>query len=209
MRCRIVALRLAPCALGQNGGAPGYRTGEVGHSCGGGHDLGVPVVRHAIPNDAEGIGEAHAEAWRIGYGELVPAAQLDPAVDLRLRMWARLIGDPAIGGTLLVAEVEGEVVGFTHFGPATENDQAGEVYGLYVHPSSWGTGPAQALMDEAVASLAESFDLAILWTHSVAGRARSFYTKAGWTVTGTQRVGTTWDGLAFPEVEYERILTST
>jgi GNAT superfamily N-acetyltransferase len=170
--------------------------------------LGVPVVRDAIPDDAEGIGEAHAEAWRMGYRELFPAALLDPAVDIRRRMWAGLVGDPALGGTLLVAEEVGNVIGFIHFGPAGGNDQVGEVYGLYVHPSSWGTGTARALMAEAEAPLAELFNLAILWTHSGAGRARSFYTKAGWTVTGRQRVETLWDGLVFPAVEYERILTS-
>jgi hypothetical protein len=30
----------------------------------------VLVVRPAVSDDAEGIGEAHAEAWRIGYREL-------------------------------------------------------------------------------------------------------------------------------------------
>ena len=123
-------------------------------------------------------------------------------------MWAGRVGNPAFAGTLLVAEVGGEVVGFIHSGPAAENDQIGEVYGFYVHPSSWGTGAAQALMAEGVASLAESFDVAILWTHSGAGRARSFYRKTGWTVTGRQHDETLWDGLVFPAVEYQRILTS-
>ncbi len=168
----------------------------------------MQVVRAAIPDDAEGIGEAHAEAWRKGYCDLFPMTQLEPAVERRRHMWAGLIGNPAHGGTLLVAEVGGEVVGFIHSGPATENDQIGEVYGLYVHPSSWGTGTAQALMSEAVASLAESFHLAILWTHSGAGRARTFYSKAGWTSTGKHRVETLWDGIAYPAVEYNRILTS-
>jgi GNAT superfamily N-acetyltransferase len=169
----------------------------------------VPIIRDADPDDGEGIGEAHAEAWRLGYGELFPADQLDPAVEIRRRMWAGLVGDPALGGTLLVAELDEQVVGFIHFGPASENDPAGEVYGLYVHPSSWGTGAAQALMAAAVASLAESFNRAILWTHAGAGRARSFYTKTAWTVTGSQRVETTWDGLVFPAVEYERMITTS
>ncbi len=104
--------------------------------------------------------------------------------------------------------VSGEVVGFIQFGSSAENNQVGEIHGLYVHPSSWGAGAAQNLMAEAVASLAESFNLAILWTHSGAGRARSFYSKAGWTVTGRQRVETLWDGLVFPAVEYQRILAS-
>jgi hypothetical protein len=34
----------------------------------------VPIVRDATPYDVESIGEAHAEAWRIGYDELFPQA---------------------------------------------------------------------------------------------------------------------------------------
>ena len=44
------------------------------------------IVRGADPDDAERIGEAHAEAWRLGYDELLSAAQLDPAVEVRRRM---------------------------------------------------------------------------------------------------------------------------
>jgi GNAT superfamily N-acetyltransferase len=168
----------------------------------------VPIVRDATPDDAESIGEAHAEAWRIGYDELFPRALLEAAVDLRRRMWVGLVGDPALGGTLLVAEEAGAVVGFIHFGPASGNDEIGEVYGLYVLASSWGTGSAQALMDRAVASLAEAFTSAVLWTHTEAERARRFYAKSGWTETGNHRQETTWDGLAFPAVEYERVLVS-
>jgi GNAT superfamily N-acetyltransferase len=168
----------------------------------------VPIVRDATPDDAESIGEAHAEAWRIGYDELFPPALLEAAVDLRRRMWIGLVGNPALGGTLLVAEEARAVVGFIHFGPASSNEEIGEIYGLYVLPFSWGTGSAQALMDRAVASLAESFTSAILWTHTEAERARRFYAKSRWTETGLHRQETTWDGLTFPAVEYERVLVS-
>ena len=168
----------------------------------------MPIVRDATPDDAESIGEAHAEAWRIAYDELFPRALLEAAVEIRRRMWVGLVGDPALGGTLLVAQEAGEVVGFIHFGPASGNDEIGEVYGLYVLPTSWGRGSAKALMDRAVASLAESFTLAILWTHAEAHRARRFYAKSRWIETGNHRQETTWDGLAFPAVEYERVLVS-
>src|ERR1700722_10763127 len=92
------------------------------------HHWNVPIVRDAIPDDAESIGEAHAEAWRIAYDELFPRDLLAAAVDIRRRMWVGLVGDPALGGTLLVAEEAGEVVGFIHYGPASENDEIGEVY---------------------------------------------------------------------------------
>ena len=37
----------------------------------------MPIVRDATRDDAESIGEVHAEAWRTGYDELFPRAQLD------------------------------------------------------------------------------------------------------------------------------------
>jgi hypothetical protein len=95
----------------------------------------VTLVRVALPADADKIGEAHAEAWRIGYERLFPTDQLNGAVNLRRRMWTGRVEDPALGGTLLVAEEAGEVVGFIHFGPASEDPKTGEVHGFYVHPS--------------------------------------------------------------------------
>jgi GNAT superfamily N-acetyltransferase len=170
--------------------------------------FGVSLVRSAVPQDAKGMGEAIAEAWKVGYAGLFPPAQLGKAVQRRRDMWFGLINSPPLGGTLLVVEDGGTVVGFIHFGPATENGQLGEVYGLYVHPSSWGTGGAQALMGEAVESLSGSFNRAVLWTHSGADRARRFYAKSEWTTTGNERSETLWDGLVYPAVEYERVLKS-
>lgn len=101
-----------------------------------GHHWSVPIVRNATRDDAESIGEAHAEAGRIGYDEPYPSALLEVAVDLRRRMWVGLVDDLALGGMLLVTEQAGEVVGFIHFGPASENDEIAEVYGPDVLPSS-------------------------------------------------------------------------
>lgn len=166
----------------------------------------MPVIRTALSADGGPIGEAHAEAWRVGYAELFPPEVLDAAVGLRRRMWVGLIGDPHLQGTVLVSEQAGAVVGFIHFGSAATNGQVGEVYGCYVHPAFWGKGNAQSLMDEAVRSMTRPFRSAILWTHIGAARARRFYAKAGWSETGIQRQETLWDGLVFPAVEYERLL---
>ncbi len=107
---------------------------------------------------------------------------------------------------MLVSEQAGLVVGFIHFGPAATNSQMGEVYGLYVHPTFWGEGSAQALMDEAIQSMSKSFPSAVLWTHIGAARARRFYTKSGWFETGMQRQETLWDVWAIAETRDWRSL---
>jgi GNAT superfamily N-acetyltransferase len=166
----------------------------------------MPIVRPAVPSDANGIGQAHAEAWRRGYAELFPADQLEAAVDLRRRMWSGLVGSAGLLGTLLVADQSGEVAGFIHFGAAAGRPDVGEVYGFYVHPLSWGTGKARDLMDAGLTSMGVTFDRAVLWAHRGAGRARRFYAKSGWTETGSHRQETTWDGLEYQAVEYARTL---
>jgi GNAT superfamily N-acetyltransferase len=100
-------------------------------------------------------------------------------------------------------------LGFIHFGPAWADEQIGEVHGFYVHPSSWGHGTAQALMGEAVVSLADTFDRAVLWTHAGAARARRFYSKSDWTETGAECTETLWDGLDYPAIEYGRPVHQT
>ena len=165
------------------------------------------AIRIAVPSDGASIGEAHAEAWRVAYADLFPPDVLGPAVEIRRHMWDGLIGDPHLQGTVLVSEQHGEVVGFIHFGASETSNETGEVYGFYVHPAVWGSGCAQALMEKAIESMAEALPSAILWTHAGAGRARRFYAKSGWSNAGNERQETTWDGLVYPAVEYQRRLS--
>ena len=164
------------------------------------------TIRPGTPQDGVGIGDVHAESWRVGYQGLFPPDDLAAAVERRRRMWT---GGSAVfglnGGTLLIAESE-QITGFIHFGPSSAREKIGEVYGFYVHPSAWGKGTAQALMAEALISLASSFTRAILWTNARAGRARRFYSKSGWTQTGVERTERLWDGLDYPAVEYDHSL---
>jgi GNAT superfamily N-acetyltransferase len=110
-------------------------------------------------------------------------------------------------GTLLVAEQNERISGFVHFGPEESDVALAEIYGLYVHPAYWGSGSAQALMGQALHLLADSFPTSVLWTHAEAVRARRFYSKSGWSETGSEHQATLWDGISYPAVQYGRALT--
>jgi GNAT superfamily N-acetyltransferase len=170
------------------------------------HNSVVRIVREATLADSPGIGKAHAESWRQGYQGLFPSDTLDAAAGRRQEMWtADSFGFKS--GTLLVADEAGDISGFVHFDCAGSGKAIGEISGLYVHPAYWGSGTAQALMQDAVGSLADNFTKAILWTHEGAGRARSFYRKSGWSETGELHQETLWDGVPYPAVQYVRALT--
>ena len=95
-------------------------------------------------------------------------------------------------------------MGFSHFGCHSECETQGEVFGFYAHPWVWGTGVSTMMMEATVAKLrSRSLRSVIVWTHTGAGRARSFYEKSGFVLTGRERIETLFPtGLQAPEVEY-------
>ena len=142
-------------------------------------------VRAATPDDATAIGRAHVAAWRSAYVGQLPQAlldSLDPAQSAE--GWRRLVdrddGDGG-GGALLVAEIDGAVVGFASLGAHRDGGREGVLYAVNVHPDSWGLGAGAALLDAVETALAKrGFERATLWVLPGNQRARRFYERNGW-----------------------------
>jgi GNAT superfamily N-acetyltransferase len=174
--------------------------------------MSEPVIRlrHAAEADATALGEAHGAAWEAAYGNIFEPAFLKPAADSRRLLWrqviANLLEPPSF---VLVAEVDGAVLGYAHGAPADDGTDRGEIHGFYSNPLAWGTGSATLLMDEACSILAGTFTEVVLWTLRDAGRARAFYEKSGFRVTGRekQQLLTNWltgEGVECTAVEYAK-----
>jgi GNAT superfamily N-acetyltransferase len=167
------------------------------------------VVRTPKPEDAAQVGEAHAKAWEEGYSQLFAPVVLTELADARRSLWSHIFIDPSFDfESMLVAERAGEVVGYSHFGDGSETDTEGEVFGFYAHPKVWGTGVSTVLMNASLERLrGRSFSGVMLWTLVGAGRARAFYEKCGFTLTGRERTGTVFPtGSEVFEVEYRMSL---
>jgi ribosomal protein S18 acetylase RimI-like enzyme len=142
-------------------------------------------VRWAGVEDAAAIVAIHVQSWRVAYRGLVDQAYLDgldPAD--RLPSWEQGLAEYAWPdrGTL-VASRDQDVVGFAHL---STGDPA-ELHAIYVRPDAWGTGAGRALMDTAVARLAEAgCREVVLWVLATNERARGFYEKAGWRADGAE-----------------------
>jgi GNAT superfamily N-acetyltransferase len=62
------------------------------------------------------------------------------------------------------------------------------VYAIYVLPEAWGTGAGHALMQESLRRLREDgYREAVLWVLDDNPRARTFYEREGWRLTGEAR----------------------
>ncbi|WP_282825165.1 GNAT family N-acetyltransferase [Gulosibacter sediminis] len=147
--------------------------------------MGRPfVIRTADIDDARGIATVHVASGQAAYRGLMPNDVLDAqSVEQREERWRRIISDPHTMGQTLVADREGEIVGWASFGPGRDegaSDQ-GELWGLYAHPSVFSTGVGHALISAVELALREDgFDSAFLWVLDGNTRAASFYERHGW-----------------------------
>ena len=149
------------------------------------------VVRAMTEADIDAVAEVHVRTWQAAYAGIMPAEvldALDPAVSAAHRR-ERKVPD---GARTVVADEDGQVVGFASFGPsrvpgtADEYDtRFGEVYAIYVRPEHWGTGAGRALMDAARAGLA-GYPEFRLWVLEDNHRARRFYERAGLAPDGVR-----------------------
>jgi GNAT superfamily N-acetyltransferase len=166
------------------------------------------TVREATAADADAIGRIHIETWRGAYRGLLPDDLLAAlAVDERQRRWRETLSrERPPGSATFVAHERGEAVGFASVGAArAEADGVGELYAIYVHPTSWSTGAGRALIRRAEKSLRGSgFREAMLWVLEGNERGERFYRAAGWKPNG--RKVDELQGVEVVELRYCKVL---
>ena len=144
--------------------------------------------------DAElcvGIARASAVA---GFRHVFPPELYEYPADTVRADWMAALTNP--DAETYIAFEEDEAVGAVSLSD-------GVLQTLYVMPERWGRGVGNGLHDFALDRLREAdVQEARLWTLTENHRARAFYEKRGWTLTGRTRV------VPFPpypiDVEYVR-----
>lgn len=165
------------------------------------------IVRAATAADADAIGRVQVETWRAAYRGLMPdeaIARFDVAA--RQRLWRdALARERRPGSATFVAELDGEVVGFADVGACRDEEDAGELYAIYLLPSCWDRGIGRALLERAEESLRSSgFARAILWVMEGNERGERFYRAGGWEQD--DRKLDTFQGAEVAELRYRKDL---
>ena len=166
-------------------------------------------VRRATAVDAAEIARIHVEAWRDAYAALLPAeylARMDAKIEAA--RWSRASGFSRRTENTLVADAEGEVVGYAVVGPARRGRPApsGEVYALYVETDWREHGIGRALVEAA-------FDLfrkrglaeAVIWCLEGNFAGRGFYERCGGRRLSEARLEEV-GGTPLPTVGYHWVL---
>ena len=139
------------------------------------------TVRLATPDDAAAIERVRTDTWRDAYRGLMPDEVLDRLGydgSRRRELMARMRPEQFA----LVAEHDGEVVGFVNAGPSRSADVAhpGEIYAIYVLPAHQGHGHGAALMRLGAREiLARGWRGMIIWVLRDNSPSRLFYERMG------------------------------
>jgi GNAT superfamily N-acetyltransferase len=144
------------------------------------------------------------ESARAAFTDLLPAGHEFPQPDPE--RWYALMEDGTV--SMLMAEEDGELLGFSACGESRDEDAApgvGEVRSLFVAAGRWGQGVGRELMAAALESLRErGCTEATVWSFAANKRANRFYEAHGFTRDGAERTEETWAHLR--EVRYRRSL---
>jgi GNAT superfamily N-acetyltransferase len=161
-------------------------------------------IRPARPEDRDAWLAVWKESATAGFLPLLPGGEELPPVEPAL--WEELLAMPDL--TLLMAEDDGEVIGYLGCGASRDDDAGGavgEVRSLFVISSRWRAGAGRALMEAALDDLRErGYSIATVWSFSANDRANRFYEAQGFKPDGATRTEERFAGI--PSLRYRRSL---
>ncbi|PDS80732.1 GNAT family N-acetyltransferase [Rhizobium sp. L43] len=154
------------------------------------HTLSAEEARAAIPALAEVLADCVAGGASVGF--MQPYGPEDAE-----RYWLEVADAIATGGNLLlVAELEGRIVGTVQVGAAQMPNQPhrGDLKKLLVHRSARGRGLARLLMEAAEREAMRCGKTLLVLDTATGSDAEAIYPRLGW-----QRVGIIPDYALWPQ----------
>lgn len=146
----------------------------------------TPVtVRDARGEDAAAIERVARSSWTDTYRDIFDAAFIEQFLSTSYAPQALAAQAERAAGRdeehFLVAERDGAVVAYAHYG---EGRRGPELFRIYADPAHYGTGAGGALLAELHQRLAGRVDGYVLDVHSRNARGRAFYDRNGFVVVG-------------------------
>ncbi|WP_405742651.1 GNAT family N-acetyltransferase [Streptomyces sp. NBC_00028] len=161
-------------------------------------------------DDCERVAEIRIRGWQTAYRGLMPQPYLDGlsvAEDAERRRERFRQSDGSVMN--LVAEQDGELLGWAAYGPYRDGEVRtadAELYAIYVDAGCFGGGIGHALLQESVRRCTGAgYPCMYLWVLDGNTRARAFYERAGFHPDGAEEPFEV-DGVPVPEVRYVKDL---
>lgn len=144
--------------------------------------IGSLLIREATVADAASIARVRIDTWKSAYAGIIPAEHLASLSheEYAQRLQER-INSIQPEQFLLVAETQGEIVGFAYGGPERSGDDVyrGEIYALYVLPAYQRRGIGRKLVGASARRLRQAGMSNLLIWALAANPFRQFYEAVG------------------------------
>lgn len=140
------------------------------------------IFREAEKNDAAAIANLHAESWRNTYRGMLSDAYLDGNVFTeRQTHWQKRFDAPTKNQYVLVAENEGELLGFVCVYGADDAKWGSLIDNLHVRPDLKGQGIGKQLIQKGMVWVKENYPNqgVYLWVFETNLPSRGFYEAIG------------------------------
>lgn len=178
-------------------------------------------IRDMTLADCRSVAEIRVRGWQTAYAGMMPQSYLD-ALDVESDAERRrdhlTQARPEVVN--LIAERNGEVVGWACHGPYRDGDapvdgngevraEDVELYAIYVHEKHLSEGVGRALLTESAHRCsAAGYERMLLWVLKENTRARRFYERCGFSPDGAEEPFEV-DGVPVPELRYVHVLNGT
>lgn len=142
------------------------------------------TIRPMLTEDTDAKGYVHWKSWQETYPGLIDADYLSRLTLEKCQEIAKRWPD-----NLLVAELNGKIVGFAGYGACQNEDLSGcgEVFSIYILRKAQGLGIGRKLMDAAFEQLS-NYDTIAIWVLQGNSQAIGFYEHYGFRFDGKSAV---------------------
>lgn len=139
-------------------------------------------IRDMRPEDMDAKAYVHWKSWQETYPGLVDEEYLSRLTLEKCQDMAR-----RWPSNIVVAELDGKIVGFSGYGPCRNPgcEGLGEVFSIYILKEAQGLGIGRKLMDAAMEKL-KGFDTVVIWVLKGNDHAFAFYEHYGFRFEGTE-----------------------
>nr|WP_269669391.1 GNAT family N-acetyltransferase [Mammaliicoccus sciuri] len=146
----------------------------------------VILIRNKQESDVEAIAKVHYESWLTTYRGIVPDSYLD-----QLTLASYIERHHKFNAPCIVAEVDGEVIGFLMYGKDKDEDTSdtcGEIMVIYLLEAYQHQGIGTRLMQEAEEQMKDKYDELSLWVFEDNHPTIKFYEKHGFKKDGKSEI---------------------
>ena len=149
-------------------------------------------IRRATAEDAPALAKVHVDSWQVAYRGIVPYSHLERFTYQRREDAFRQAIAANLEETYLIEDND-QAIGILTIGASRDDDLdvnlTGEIWGIYITPSSWRQGIGTILVQEAERMLkSRGYQDVVLWVLEDNMDARRFYEKMGFSLDGMYKM---------------------